>query len=790
MRALSQADVELLALIIELHNAVATPEPNLSELRQRHDIFYGRNQMALRNTEFDTETERRDYARSIAAIENYMAEFTPLVDGPDSELRAALPRMLQAAEDLRPMQRVITLSRERAMARDSDRHRGQTSTTLRNIAILSLVMLAILVGMLIVLAYHVRKARWSAALMAQTQQRLEAIISASLDAILVVNSDGVILDCNSAAERLFDYPRGSILGRRIGDLITDPSGEASDTQSLLSSRARFNRIDGWKRDGTRFPAESTVATTSTPEGSVRVCFLHDITYRLNAELALIQARDHALAGEKAKADMLAVMSHEMRTPLNGILGTLELLQNTPLTPSQHSYLQIIASSGGQLLSHVNDVLNVARLDAGKMPVLPQGFDLKGMLSNVRDSQAAAAEARGNRIKLIAQDEGLDWVLGDVQKLRQVVLNLVSNAIKFTKDGEITIWARRTSELLVQIRVSDTGIGIPTQDLERVFEEFVTLDASYGRLSEGTGLGLPISRKLVQVMGGKLTLASLPDVGSLFEITLPLPPATRHDGEHAAAPQEPPLARSLQVLVVEDNPINRFVVRTMLEEDGHITQEAVDGHDGVKQANATRFDLILMDIAMPELDGVAATQAIRGSDNPNRTTPIFALTAHALPTDHARFMAAGITYAMTKPLNRNALRRALQQVACQEDGTGTAISPSPAPEVLLDHDQIQALSQSLGPDVSRELRGRFIAETQSQLGALSQATSTAAEMARIAHMLAGTAAVFGAVALHKALIELEAAASEPTRAAEVAKRLAQANTVWAATLAELEALPRA
>lgn len=772
---MAQADVELLAMIIEVQKALATPESDLVALRRRHDIFYGRIQMMDKSRFFVALRNDEEYARGMQQILQFTAVITPLVDGEDMQLRAALPEVLARSEDLRPLLRFVTLSGQRVLAEESDLRREMAADTLRSIGLTALALVGVLVVMVAVLAHLVRQARWNAARQAQSQERLKAIIAASLDAILVVDDRDRIIDCNSAAEQLFGHDLAALIGHNTAALVIASQIADGPRRGLPRSGGRFSRVDGLRRDGSRFPAECAVAEAPGEDGSIRICFLHDISDRMEAELALVKARDRALAGEKAKADMLAVMSHEMRTPLNGILGTLDLMQDSRLTRRQRDYLGIIRSSGEQLLSHVNDVLDVSRLDAGKMSVVKRVFDATALAAEVAANQRPSAEAQGNRLEVRSSGQDLDHVLGDAQKLGQVLINLVGNAVKFTKGGSVTLEAERLEGDLVEFRVIDTGIGIPPGDLERIFEEFVTLDASYGRITEGSGLGLAISRKLVQTMGGTLAAESRPGTGSLFRVTLPLPavapalPATA-----VARPDIPAAWRPLSVLVVEDNPINRFVVRAMLEGDGHLVNEASNGAAGLRLASDQRFDLILMDIAMPELDGALATRAIRQTDGPNRETPIIALTAHALPADISRFERAGVTATVTKPLSRQDLRAVLADAA----------GPRPA-EGLTDPSQTAALAKTLGADGHAQLLGRFVQEIEEGLAHLTDEASDAQDRADLAHKLAGSAAIFGATALREALVGLERAARSE-RAEDCATATAAATAVWPASRAALEA----
>jgi len=775
--SMAQLDVEFLALQLELRSLQAGLGDPV-QLRRRFDVFYGRIRLMETGRLYAPLRGRADFEAGMQMALQFLDQVTPLMDGPDAALIAALGDIAVSADALRPVLRNVTLSGQRAMAVSSDLRRREAGATLVRVAVLTLVLVMVLAAMVVVLARLVRQTRMRAAEQALTHGRLRAIIATSQDAILVVDARGQVLDSNAAAEALFGVARHQIQGKRVDNLICRQDPQAEEADCLPPAGARLTRIEGRRGDGSRFPAEISVGETDSEDGPIRVCFLHDISDRLSAEQALVEARDRALAGEKSNAEMLALMSHEIRTPLNGILGTLDLLQETRLTARQRDYLRVVRNSGDLLLQHVNDVLDIARLDAGKMPVAHEPFDLAALLDSVADSQRPAAARQGNRLTVAPGEPGL--VLGDALKLRQVLLNLIGNAVKFTRDGEITLSARRMGDGTVVMTVEDTGIGIAAADLGRIFEDFVTLDSSYGRLAEGSGLGLPIARRMVRAMGGTISVESLEGHGSRFRVTLPLPPtrAEMQPQPPAAAPAVP-LPR-LRILVVEDNPINRFVVRQLLEDDGHRVDEATSGTRGVERAAARPYDLILMDIGMPELDGVAATRAIRTGSGASRNSPIIALTAHALPEDLARFTEAGMNGTLVKPLSRGALRDIL---------AGTAKKPAPrAGTDCMDTAQAQALIERLGPETFGDLLRRYLTETEAGLAELADASGQGdlAAITMQAHRLAGSAAVFGAIALREHLLALDSAARHG-QGDQAALCLEQARAIWPETRAAFEGL---
>ncbi|MEO6298635.1 MAG: ATP-binding protein, partial [Paracoccaceae bacterium] len=554
---------------------------------------------------------------------------------------------------------------------NTDSRRAGLEKTLIDVGLVTTLLVATLVCMLVVLLRLHHSNRSRAAQNIETLSRLNAVVATALDAVITVDGTGHIVDFNAAASATFGYSGGEAVGTLMSTLELTGAQEKplfrAGSAPLISGQGRV-RISARHKDGQVFPAEITIAESVAGEQPLYVAFLRDLSAQVAAEQALVKARDNALAGEKAKADLLVVMSHEIRTPLNGMIGTIELLGTTDLQAHQREYLRIMDASGKLLMHHVNDVLDIARLDSGKTPLRLGPVDLAALVGEVFDNQAPAARASGNRLTLTAAKDGRNRVIGDAVQLRQVLVNLVCNANKFTQDGNICVEIAHLGPTgPTEITVTDSGIGIATVDLDRIFDDFVTLDASYARPASGTGLGLGIVRRIVAHMGGTIRVDSQRGQGSTFYVTLPLPildagsvadPAT----ETVLLRDRPTAsAANLVTLVVEDNEFNRLIVRDMLVRDGHTVAEAHDGAEGIRLAAAQRFDLILMDISMPHTDGLQAARAIRAGHGASYDTPIIALTAHALQSESDRFYAGGMQAVLVKPITRETLRTTINAV---------------------------------------------------------------------------------------------------------------------------------
>jgi PAS domain S-box-containing protein len=605
------------------------------------------------------------------------------------------------------------------------------------------------------------------------RSRLASIVSTSLDGILVVDQDGTVLEFNGAAEDIFGYTQEEAVGAKMEDLVIPDFHRTAHLAGMDRYRATGERrlvgkgrikIEARRKSGEIFPAEISISTAESEQGEIFVSYARDISGRIAAEHELIKARDEAVAGERAKADLIAVMSHEMRTPLNGMLGTLELMDVAGRSAKDVEYLDIIRASGKQLLHHVDNVLEISRVEAGKVVIAQETMSLRALVHEVVEGQRAAAEHRGNTLSQRVKVRGHDYVTGVPNKLRQVLLNLVGNAIKFTRNGTISVEAERLGNSdNVEFRVIDDGIGIDVSDKDRVFDEFVTLDASYSRAVGGTGLGLAIVKRLVVAMGGDVGLESAKGAGSLFWFRLPLPPVSEAPPGPARdiAGADPAVVGTtvvpLKILIVEDNRINRVVLRDLLEQDRHEVDEAHDGQQGVAMVGRKSYDLVFMDISMPVLDGVEATRVIRRTEARGTRLPIVALTAHAGAADKERFRAAGVDDILVKPISREGLRVVVARFSRQAVAEGSGRFAAQVARTLLDRDHLAQLTAALGTEKVATLIDDFVTEMDEAIGTISASL----EAGRIddtlkaqAHSAAGSSALFGAVVLREELVALE------------------------------------
>jgi PAS domain S-box-containing protein len=773
--ALSQIEVELLYLLAAT-DASEHGEGTLADVRLRYDIFYSRMNTLLDGSVFGNLRRTEEYQTNIKVLRAFMDAELPFFDGPDEALRARIPTLRDNARGVEEAARAVAMSGITVIADMSDQRRHDVTRTMVLAWSLTLILIAFLAATVVQLLRLSRFNRLRAAENQATLLRLDAVVSTALEALVTVDGAGRIVDFNEAASQTFGFSRSEAIGADMADLIgADPSEQKLFRSGLAPDMAGQGRvrIPTRHKDGRIIPAEVAISRITSGEGPLFVAFLRDLSAQLAAESALVIARDEALAGEKAKANLLIVMSHEIRTPLNGMIGTIELLDSTELAPQQREYLHIMQASSKLLMHHVNDVLDIARLDSGKARIVAAPIDLTALVQEVVENQRPASRMGGNELAFIPPPDARTMVECDGAQLRQVLLNLLGNAVKFTRNGRIEVKVAHLGPTgPTEITVTDTGIGMAEADLERIFDDFVTLDTSYARKVTGTGLGLGIVRRIVQQMGGSLRVESRKGMGSTFRVSLPLTilEPMSAPGVEMPAPEKAPTGR-LVALVVEDNDFNRLIVREMLISEGHEVVEAHDGDEGIEIAASRRFDLILMDISMPRVDGLQAARAILAGNGASRQTPIVAMTAHAMADEAARFRDGGMMQVLVKPITREGLRAVL-----------AAAIPSGLDE-LLDMSQLASLSVDLGHARAQQLVQRFRAEAGETMERLGTGNVLMDQITvRELHRLAGSSAMFGAIALHGVLAELETAWKTGERSIAAEARLPE---VWRRTEAAFQ-----
>lgn len=380
-----------------------------------------------------------------------------------------------------------------------------------------------------------------------------------------------------------------------------------------------------------------------------------------ANATATEERNRAEVASAAKSDFLAVVSHEIRTPMNAVMAAATLLDRSRLRPEQREQVGMLKDAGEVLVGLLNDVLDFSKIEAGKMQIEPTTTDVRDKLKGLKSLWEPRADANGVAIRLILSPDFPSGLCIDALRLQQILFNLLSNAVKFTQQGEVTVqadWMADGSTL--RIRVSDTGCGIPADRLPLIFNSFEQLDAGVTRRYGGTGLGLAISKRLAELMGGALAVDSHVGVGTTFELTLPSEAVAAVDEMEEQAEAEADLS-NLSILAVDDHPVNRKIVAMLLEPFGCRLSFAEDGAEAVALARDVPFDIILMDMQMPVMDGISATRAIR-VEGANRQTPVIALTANALDVHRQAWLAVDVDNFLTKPIDPAALVSTLERAS--------------------------------------------------------------------------------------------------------------------------------
>jgi PAS domain S-box-containing protein len=657
----------------------------------------------------------------------------------------------------------------------------------------------------------------------KSEEQFQRLLESAPDAMVIVNRAGTITVVNSQTEMLFGYPRAELLGRGIECLVPARfAGHAADRAAFIAGphvrrMGSKRELFGLRSDGSEIPVEISLSPLETEDGPLVISAIRDVTERRRVEAELRQAKTEAEAASRAKSEFLATMSHEIRTPMNGVIGAVGLLLDGELTQRQRELAGIARSSAHSLLTLINDILDISKIEAGKMPIDQTPFDLVTMLEDVGEMFAQRAEDKKIELVLRYAPDARRRFVGDAGRIRQVLVNLVGNAIKFSERGHVLVSVgegpsdEREPLATLRFAIEDTGIGITPEAVGRLFERFAQADASTTRRFGGTGLGLAICKRLVELMGGEIGVTSRAGEGSTFWFTLPLlidaspapapapmaaditaarvllvddHTAARHAADALVASPARPRFQG-RVLVADDNTTNQRVAQLALEGLGCHVELAGNGAEAVVMLQQRSYDLVFMDCEMPELDGFEATREIRegearlaniGSPTPHPRVPVVAMTAKVLPGDREKCLAAGMDDYLSKPVQLPTLVKVLErwlsaEVTKSAPSTPPAqtppraehadTAPAVAPSGALDRAviaQLRTLAQQTTPALFVRVLEAFLGDAPKYLTDLHAANTRrdAAALARAAHALKGASLNVGAPAMAEMSRQLETA----------------------------------
>ncbi|MBF0195348.1 MAG: PAS domain S-box protein [Magnetococcales bacterium] len=647
--------------------------------------------------------------------------------------------------------------------------------------------------------FNISKRKQAEDKITELAERNTRILDSAGDGILGVDSERHIIFSNPAASGLLGWPIEELLGKDIRKILRPHNADGDRmvkiddpvVETLQDGKSR-SVLDGYlhRRTGSRFPASYTVSPTFHAKGISGLVFtFRDDTQRKEIELSLKKAKEDAEAANLAKSAFLATMSHEIRTPMNAIIGMADYVEDSTSKEERNEAMSVIKESGLALLTLINDILDLAKIESGEIGLALEVFSTRDLIESVRSIMHYPATVQ-KKLQLdtyVAQDVPMA-VVGDFRRIRQILINLVGNSVKFTTSGQILISADidtsfQDDEIHLRFSVKDTGIGIPEDRLEAIFQNFVQADQTTNHKYGGTGLGLAISKRLVEAMKGKIWVESATGKGSQFFFSMPMeiddiekskeylqqeesikqaafcsanssiPSAIEANGDRV-------ISNQTHILLAEDDPINQLVMLKIFKRMGISPDLAQNGLEVLNMTAVKRYDLIFMDIQMPEMDGLVAVQQLRErekSDGHKFHTSVVALTAFAMEGDERMCLSAGMDDYLCKPVSSQDLRRVLcRWVGDEEKAASLSKASNQAAGVLIDKIRLQVLLEEVGKETFASIIKISVIRMKERTTALKEALEKGDIISTelIAHKLKGTCLQLGAASLGSVANNLE------------------------------------
>jgi PAS domain S-box-containing protein len=502
------------------------------------------------------------------------------------------------------------------------------------------------------------------------ENRYKTMIKNSLDAVIVINSSSVIVEWNQRAEVYFGWTEKEAIGMDLSELIIPMRFREAHKNGIkrFMSTGRGQILNqrlelfALHRNGTEFPIELTTTAIKWGDTYLFSSFVRDISHQKAFETDILAAKVEAERANEAKSIFLATMSHEIRTPINGVIGMSDLMNDTELNPDQQEYMKHLTKSAKSLLALVNDILDFSKIESGKVELEKQTFHLKQVIKEVLDLLSLSISEKKLKVTVSLATSVPVQIIGDVTRLRQILINIIGNAVKFTESGSISITVEHdpAKENRLKFIIRDTGIGIAADKRDQLFKSFSQLDSSTTRKYGGTGLGLMICKSLVELMGGEIWLQEDNQTGTTFIFTIQYeinPKVLKSDSHPSMQLMDNP--NQIAILIAEDNKINQLVLLKLLAKYGFHADVVETGAQVVEAVKAKKYHLIFMDVNMPIMDGLEATRAVREMFPYKDQPKIVAVTANAFTSDRDKYISGGMDDYLSKPILREELQRILR-----------------------------------------------------------------------------------------------------------------------------------